>query len=249
MTDQLTPVPANLEVAGAKDFTIPSYDIAPADQAIANSILARDPLSDLAGSTKASAAEVPYSALSPDLRSEVDKALQGFPASRRGEAEQEAIVRVLSARIVQNRVLTGLGEGATEYDREMVDIAREYRQHSQEWNRVTARMTEVARHDTGPDGKPIPVYVMGPAGQRAAAAQLAEIDYRLSLLVQSDGSHGPEASRRLAKALQGSVEAEKAFAAQVAEMREAEVMAEKMLRDERIEARAKGIAKHRRVAL
>lgn len=246
----LDPIASEQETNGATNYVPTSYDIDPTDQQIADSILAIDPLNEITGSGSMSesiaVAAVPYSALSPEMRAEVDKALEGVPPARRADAEQAAVLNVLKARTAHHRTLTGLGDGATEYHREMANIAAEHRQLAQEWNRVAKSMAEVLRHDTGPDGKPVPVYAMGPASQRNAANRLEEINYRLNLLMDADGRHGPEAQRRLAKALHQSVETQKAQAAQLAERREAEELADKINRDRRVAQMAEGIAKHRR---
>lgn len=250
MSDNLTSADGAEAVSANASFTIPTYDLSPDDQHIADAITGLDPFAAIksgarAGDGFAVTALPPLSALSPSLRAEVEQRLQGTPAARHAEAEADAIAAVLAANSRSVRPLLGNGEGSTAYHNELVDLAREYRDGVQEWNRISADMATVARYDTSPDG-PIPIYAMGQAATRAAVSRLAELDHRLGLLMDADGNHGPEATRRLAKALAESVEAKKARTAEIEEMREAEALADKMVRDERIAAKAAGLAKRKR---
>ena len=78
------------------------------------------------------------------------------------------------------------------------------------FDRIAAAMTEVARYDVDELGKPRPVYAMSETAQLHSRHRLAELSYRIGLLVTPEGGHGIEAQRRLDRALVASVEARKA---------------------------------------
>lgn len=232
----------------ATNYSPPSYEISAADAPHAQAVLGLDPFRDIASSCEIGEG-VRFSALpsldglSPAMRAEVVEAI------RRGESEPEAIAKTLETNGRNVRALIGNGANSTPYHDELIDIAREVRSASQEFDRITAQMTEIVRHDTGPTGEAIPVYAMSGAAQRHAAARLAELNYKIGLLVTPEGGHGVEAQRRLDRALFDAVEARKAHTAQIEEHEEAQARAKQILREERINAKAEMFAKHKRVTL
>lgn len=247
----------NLTATGGSDFTVPSYDIAEDDLPIADEILAMNPL-DIPGSGNISdgvklPAAVPMTALPPEMREQVEKALEGIHHSKRAEYEEAAVAKVLKSNALLIRGRTGLHSDAPGYWKAKAAAANEVRQLGEEYDRLVGRMTTVARYEstTGPDGKsePKPVYVMGAAEQAAAITRLNELSYRIGLLVKEDGSEGPEMQRRLARALFDDVEATKARRKEIALMQEAEAKSEKILWDERVDKRAEMLAKHKRSSL
>lgn len=241
--------------AASANFTVPDYSITdPADQAIADGIAGLDPYADISSSARGrggfDVAALPgLSALSPDLRAEVERDLGAMSPARRAEAEPAAIAQVLAKHGRGIRVLLGNGAGTNRWHDENLTIAREHHDLTAEWSKITAQMTEVERYDVGADGNPVAVNRMSASAQVRAAAQLRDIDYRLGLLVKSDGSHGIEARMRLDKAMLEAVEASKSLAAQAEEHREAEKRADQLLREERINHKAELLAKHRRTSL
>lgn len=251
MTDT-TDTPA---VDGGAAFTVPDYRVAPEDEHHATAILSLDPFKDIAsagsvsGGVRLSSALPSLEALSPQMRSEVAHELQSLPAARRADGEAQAIAKVLENHGRKVRALIGNGQGSTPYHDTSIEIAGEVRAATREFDRIAASMTEVARYEVDELGKPRPVYAMSDGAQFHARNRLAELSYRIGLLVTPEGNHGVEAQRRLDKALVEAVEARKAVTAQAEELREAEALAEKLNRDERIAALAKGIAKHKRTTL
>lgn len=241
-------------LAGGSDIKVRSYAIAPEDAEIADRIRNIDPVDDLPGpgSVKGSRPlpDISINGLSPAMREEVKARLVGVPTADYAEAEKSAIQELLTERRVESRILSGVGGAATDYHREWVAISQDYRALAREYNLITQEMTRVSHYDTvvNEQGKAEakPVYAMSEARQIGSAKYLADLSYRMGLLVKEDGTHGVEAERRLQRALYDSVEQEKSNRARIEEHAEAKRRADDILREERINKRAEMFAKHKR---
>lgn len=252
MADQSTDAPG---MTGSASFDVPMYTIDdPADQAIAAEIEGLDPFADIASAARGrggfDVATLPgLSALSPALRAEVENELRAVPPSRRAESEPAAIATVLAAHGRDVRVLLGNGEGTNPYHAEQLAIARQHRDLTDRIGKLTAQAGEIVDFTMDASGNPQPVYAMSEAARGRVALEIRELTHHLGLLVNPDGSLGIESQRRLDRAMLEAVEARKAAVAQLEEHREAEKRADQILREERINAKAELLAKHRRTSL
>ena len=228
--DKTYDIPASaLEADGASDYNPKRYEVAPEDLHIAAEIAATDPMS-LPSSARVKGAikfpsVVPITALSPQMRASVETDLRGVPAERREAAERVAVQKVLRENGVLNRSRSGFDESVGPYWQEMAAVTSEYNSLLAEYDRLNEQMSEVAGWETeeGPDGKPVPkaVPVMSELALRSAASRQAELLYRMGLLANKDGSHGPEAKRRLAQAMVEEVAMRKERAMEAAALAEA----------------------------
>ena len=249
--------PVDMPVDGSTNWTPPSYDIPEEDRAIADEILAMDALAlpgpgTIKGEIKIGPLKA--TALPPSLRSSVERQLADMRPDMRAEAEPRLVREAIEGERPRLRMQSGLGPDALPHHREQAEIAREFADAAAEFNRNTELLAAVDHYDVGIDpetGHPKPQEVLRVTGNRRKAliAQQEQLSYRMSLLSADDGEHGPEARRRLAKALRESVEIKKARDARFAEEADAKRMAADILREERVKARAEAIAKHQRTTL
>ena len=203
-----------MEADTRSTYTPPSYDIAAEDKALADSIIAMDPVADVPSGisfpSELKLSGLKATALPPELRAKVQGELQGIPFDQRAGKESELVAKAINGGRRATRRMIGNGPDALPYHSEMVTIANEYADAQREADRVFAELGEVSHHDTvfnEATGKQeaVPVFSVQGDRRRAMEARLQELTYKSSLLVAADGNHGIEAQRRLAKSLQESV--------------------------------------------
>lgn len=241
---------SGLEAETRSTYTPPSYDIAPEDRELAESILAMNinqtptPVSfpsELKLSMKATA-------LPPELRQKVEAELGGIPFDQRAGKEAELVANAIRSVRAKTRLLIGNGPDALPYHNEQLTIAREYDEAQREADRIFEELAEVSHHDTvfnEATGKQeaVPVFAVQGGRRRAMEARIQELSYKSSLLADADGNDGPEAKRRLAKALQESVGVLKKQRQDAYEMAEAKRRAVANEQERRINERADQFAR------
>lgn len=246
MTDNTAAAPASHDVDGASNYTPPSYAIAPEDAAIAHAIVSQDPLAlpsahEITGNPKITPA-ITLNALPPHLR----EAAQGKIGVRVSEAE--AVQAVLRENALDIRSKGGFAASVDPFWHELATISREHNEALAEFDRLSAEVAGSVEYEKDGDGQPKAVIRLSEGRQRAIRVRQSELLHRLNLLADKDGKHGPEAELRLKKALHESVEKRKAAAAEIAIHTEAVALADKMLHDERVQAKAAALAKHKRLS-
>lgn len=233
-----TPDP-DLKVESAGPLKIPTYDIDPADQHIADQILAMDPLRDLPsphrGLEFAKPPEMVLTALPPDMRETVEKKLAIVPASKRAESEREFVRAALEERSREVRAISGVGDGALPLHAKMSEQAIEVRHLARRFNDISAQLDEVDRVEMrpGPNGERVPVTVF--AAEGATRDRLMREQDEINRHIKS--IYGFEGARQLQKALKESIELVKARNAALAEDDEVRRGAEEKVRRDRIEKR------------
>lgn len=248
------------------DFTMPSYDIAPEDQARAQELLSAfnaDPLATpspvkLTGGGAFKAPErFTVSILPPDKQGPIAAQLAQVPANVRAEREHELVVAALKQNSTALRIKAGPGEGATPLEREQFAVARDINELEAQEFEIQRQLAEVEKY--------VPVYneitgepVIDPrTGQqqvkaveiiqgdrrKALEARVKELAYRADLL------RGVEGDRRIQKALAQTIELEKQQKQQLADNAEIERRAEEIAREKRITQQAEARAKFKANAL
>lgn len=241
-------------VVSTGSASAPEPAFTPEELVHVDQVLAMDPLRDVPGPVtggegmRFSAPTV--DALPPDLRQEVYRQLDNLKPEFRQEREAQIIDSVVRHRIIQNRVLTGLGEGALPFHREEVAIAREVRDTKRLRDNLQAQLDEVIDHETVFDEatgttKAQPVMLVQGERRRAYEAQIADYDRRVRLL-HDGNSLGIEGQKRMRDAMRETVALRMHVAQEAADLAEVKALADEMLRKERIEARAKALANMRR---
>lgn len=229
----------------------PSYEIADEDKHHVDAILAIDAINDVAGPHEIpkgwnNLGSLKASALPKELQRKVEAKLANFPAERRGAMEAEFTAEAIRGMRGSLRVKTGLGEGATLYHREMLDITREYHDAETQFLRLQDELAEVARYDTQFDpitgqSTPVPVMRVSENRRRGILAEMESLNSRMALL-HKDGKPGVEAEKRLKQAMYDSVMQRKELARQVEERAEARRRAAEINREARINEQAKRFA-------
>lgn len=232
-----------------------SYEITPELRPHADAILAMDPVKDVPPPY-----EIPEgwganltlraTALPAEMQREVNAkldALGEMAPEQRQAMEAQLTAESIRAKTRETRILTGVGKDATPFHRELVAIARDYRDLTAEYDRIQDELAEVERYETQTDpatGEPTPVPVYRLSGARAQAAleRQDDIARRLRLLVNDDG-HGIEAQRRLGVALHESAVARKEHHRQLDEAAEVKRRAAEMAREKRINEQAAALAR------
>lgn len=226
-------------------FDVPSYELtSDEDRAIAAEILARDPVYDVPGpTTLKGAVKVPdrftLAMISDaDVREDIERQVAQQPASNRAAAEQDLLRKALEAQRLDLCVKAGLGDGASPFHREQVTLAAEVRKIDQESDRLIAELVASKDAELRPDPetgemKPVAVPLLSMAGIERNTRRLNELLYERSLKVAG----GVEYDRRVAKALQESVEVEKARREQLEDEAEIAHRLRKEERENRINAR------------
>jgi hypothetical protein len=265
--DNTSPANARLAVdTTGSDFTMPSYDIAPEDQARAQELLSAfnaDPLATpspvkLTGGGAFRAPErFTLSILPPDKQGPIAAQLAQVPASVRAEREHALVVAALKQNSTTLRIKAGPGEGATPLEREQFAVVRDINELEAEEIDIQRQLAEVEKW--------VPVYneitgepVIDPrTGQqqvkgveiiqgdrrKALEARLKELAYRADLL------RGVEGDQRIQKALAQTIKLEKQQKQQLADNAEIERRAEEIAREKRITQQAEARAKFKANAL
>lgn len=165
------------------------------------------------------------------------KAVQERAGAGADEAKlQLTLISFLQEKRGEARILAGAGPDATEVEQEALSQLQQLRTLSREFDRVTGELAEVARYDSGWDaeGNPIAVPILRYDGQARDNRQ-----HRLAEIVQAiDRIEGAEGAKALEEAAKREAMHRRSIAAQKQEAVDIERLAETMVRDERINARA-----------
>lgn len=245
------------------DFTISDYTIAPEDMARAEELLNFDPLAvpspvKLTGGGAFKAPErFTVSILPPEKQAPIAAELARLPAAVRAEREHELVTEALKQNSINLRIKAGAGEGASELDRAQLDVAREILDlEAQEFN-IQLQLAEVdgwvpvLNEITGEPvidpktGQPQVRAIEAIQGDRRKAmeAEAKTLAYRAELL------RGIEGDRRIQKALQSTIAAEKRTQQQLADRAEIERLSVEIEREQRIRAQAEILAKRKATEL
>jgi len=162
------------------------------------------------------------------------------PAPLRQSREAQFIMEELVANSVNVRVMGGLGEDATPAQREVFEIANEHRQLLRDHETIAADL----RHDTRENPEtgevePVPVHRIQGERRRAYENRMAELERQMRVLNEIDKP------KRLADACDRTRAQMQQQRDMLAERREAEAVAEKALRDQRVQRMADGIVRMR----
>lgn len=265
MEDNTTRTRLSVDPTGS-DFTVPSHDIAPEDQARAQSLLSAfnaDPLAtpSPAKLTGGGAFKAPerfsLSILPPDRQGPIAAQLVQVPAHQRADREHELVVEALRQNSLELRIKAGPGEGATPLEREQFAVARDINDLEAEEIEIQRQLAEVEKWVPVYDdvtGEPVidprtgqqqvkAVEIIQGDRRKALEARAKELAYRAGLL------RGIEGDRRIQKALAQTLELEKQQRQQLAEREEIERRAEEIAREKRINQQAEARAKFRGVSL
>jgi hypothetical protein len=247
------PAPLTPDFTGSSETfeKVPSYDIAPEDQELANSIANFDHNNVPSPIEAEGDFRVPERftarALPDGLRQEVERQLVGLPAGEaRDSKEHELTMQALRKNSLGVRVRLGLGAGANKFQRETFAIQRDVEQLEAEATGILNSLAEVVSYEvTGTDPvtgeqKTKPTYRINGDRRRGMELRHAELTRHLAAL------DGIEGDRRLKRALFEAVADEKQARAQVSRMTQAREMAAEMLEREEVEKLAKGFAANRR---
>lgn len=228
-------------------FVPADYTVDPADQHIVDQIKSLDMLTEVPGSsTVVGAVKIPepkLSTLPPAMRETIEAQLAMVPASQRDSTEKELITKALRQNASNARALGGVSSGALPYYTEMATVAREVRTAEAEFDKITEQLATVLRYDNSWDDKkqesvPVPVYAFEGSSRAALINRQAELNYRIKLLANDDGTLGIEGRRRVEKAMVESVAMLKAREEQLADMKAVDARAQELAREARIERQA-----------
>lgn len=254
MTDvQTPPTPLVADTTGSSETfeKMPSYDIAPEDKELADSITKFDPYgtpSPIEGKGEFRIPERFTAKVLPDaMRKEVEQQIARLaPGSDRDQREHDLTMAALRQNSLGVRVRLGLGSGADQYQREAFAIQRDMEKIEADAAAVLNSLNEVVRIEvTGVDpvtGEQLTKTIYRAEGDTRRALELrhAELMRHLAAL------DGVEGDRRLKKALFGAVEDAKAMQRKVDVHAKARALAGEMLDKEEIEHLAKSFAANRR---
>jgi len=186
--------------------------------------------------------------LPPEMRARVEARLVDASPASRQQLEARYIEEELLNNAVNVRVMGGLGPDATPVQREVFEIANEHRLMLDEHARLTRELEEVVRYDTREnpetgEPEPVPVYRVQGDRQTAYEGRVRELERLMRVLNEIDKP------KRLAAACDKTRAQMQQVRDQLAERAEAKVVAEKMLREQRVQHIADGIVKSRRDSL
>ena len=138
----------------------------------------------------------------------------------------------------------GAGDGATQTQRTMLEQANRVRQLSGDIARIDEALADVVSHRTeiGEDGKAVavPMYRIQGDNRSGFEAEKRRLQHEMVLIA------GIEGERQITEANRADALAVREAKARIAEFREAEALAEKIARDERVQRLAQMKAKFRK---
>lgn len=248
------PTPLTVDTTGS-EFEPESFDIAPEDHELAESFMRFDPVDDIPSPIEAEGEfRIParFSAnMLPDApRKWVMDQLGAVPAGEaRDQREHDLTLKALRENSKDVRVRLGAGPGATEYQRELLNLDREQRELENEVNRIQNSLTEAVRLDvigTDPNtGEQLTKTVYRHEGdtRRQLEFRLAEVVRQLVAL------EGAEGQRRERKALFNTVKTHKDQQARLSMMKEAMAKAVEINRQLEVDHMAQAFTKNRRNTL
>lgn len=210
VSDNSTPTPS-LESEGATNYTPKSYDIAPEDAKLADSLVNQHPVYDLSGNASVVGSiklpsEFTREMFPTDVRAQVDARLSEVPVKDRTPQTEQAIMRQEAERYAHAvRVWAGPGEDANGYQQELHSVQYDIWEAQTRLVEREAALSEIIRHDRKEDPATgelydEPVYRIRGDMRTATEHEVAEYRHRIALL------EGSEGRRRLAKAKYEAVE-------------------------------------------
>ena len=159
--------------------------------------------------------------------------------------ENEAVRQVLYDNAYELNVLSGAGEGASPYQREALNLAREVLEIDKALHDIDVQFLKAVGWDNVVNERagvstPKQVDNMSPELRKRLANQRDELLYRKGLLT------GWEGERRIRKSLRATLDAETAQRRAAEDEAEAERRAAEKVRNERIDERAEALATFKR---
>lgn len=258
MTDTPASSTASLAASASGNFTFDSYDIDPADQAIADEIANSFDPANTPGPVEAIGSlpkitRIPASALPPEHRDPIVAAMANAPEDRREAIEDRMVAEALNKVRIGIRMDAGLGKDANAYERERFAIARDFERLDKE---ELALMNELAAVDHGRpefDDRGNPVIDPATGQQRVQWIEKVQGELRRGKVARlqeiinaKKALETVEGPRRKAKALKEAVEERKRLLARTEIQAAAEKRAEEILREEEVEELARAFAKRKR---
>lgn len=262
MSDTSTPANGGEPMRAVVDNygTLPRVsDDIPADlKAYADQVLKMDHVRGVPGNVQMTGGVRPpitlkVSALSPEMQSEVFRKLEAMPnmdPKDRAKQESKFVQEAVEARLGSIRAGTGLGADALPFHKQLAEIAGRVGDLQRERKTYSDAVEDIASLRKAVDpvtGEMVaePVYRLSEDRRASYRNTIADIDRRIRLLVQPDGSPGIEGMKMLRKA-----HIESALLLQQrdrvrAEEAEAQQLADQKRREKRIEKRANDINKLR----
>lgn len=150
---------------------------------------------------------------------------------------QSALMGFLQNKRIEARIIAGAGPDATEPEREALEQLGQMRELACEHEKLAAELGEVLRYDTvvGPDGKTeaVPVYRLQGEAVTMRTHRMAEIAQAVTDL------EGERGKRAMDEAVRREAANRREQRTRLEEAAEVERRAEAMVREERVEARAK----------
>ncbi len=154
-----------------------------------------------------------------------------------GEQLQSALMGFLQNKRIEARIIAGAGPDATEPEREALEQLGQIRELAREHGKLQAELADVARYENGfdADGNPIAIPVLRFQGEAVTIRthRMAEIAQAVTDL---EGDRGKKA---MEEAVRREAANRREQRTRLEEAAEVERRAEAMVREERVEARAK----------
>ena len=226
-----------------------------ADHSYADRILAMDTIRDVPSPVKGPAGKrypkMTVETLAPEMRGEIYQKLQGVPEDQRAEAEHRLVAEHIEGQLPSIRLKTGVGEGALPYHKELMTIAQEYDALAKEHQRYADMLDDVSRFETLYDpetGEPIVGEVMKVRGSRRTHYErhMADLQRRMRLLANADGTPGLEGQKRAQGALKESIAILRQREQEAEDLARVNARAEEINREASIEKRAQARARMKR---
>lgn len=238
------------ESAPYSNHTPASYDIAPEDAALAESLVNLDPIRDLSGPFEAVGnvklpTQITRENLPPQVLAHVDARLSEVPVKDRTPQIENAIMRQEAENFAYfMRVLAGPGPDANAYQQEFYLVEHELYEAKRQLSERLSALSEIVRHDRKVDQSTgevwdEPVYRVQGDARSAAEHEVAELKRRMRLL----DPDGPERAQRLQRAKWEAVQDAKRLQEEFDIDREAQALADRQSREARIAERAEGYRK------
>lgn len=257
-----TPEPSNgftIPDTAGSDFDLPSYDLTPEEADAVAGIDDFDPVDDLPSPVEWIGGDIKVpdrltvSILEPRFADPIKAQLAAMSPAEREKMEPGLVIAAMRQAAYENRIKGGISPSADPYQREVLTIAKEVYALDQEAFRIQTALADVAlwRPVFDEEGN----KVLDPAtGQQKVEAveavqgdrrrqmenRLREIEHAIAL------KNGIERERRLAKAKKETAQLRLARERQLSEEAEVQALAEQMVREERIKAKAEARAKRLR---
>lgn len=238
------------DTAGS-DFELPSYDLTEEEAEAVEGIEVFDPVDDLPSPVEWIGGDIKLperltvAMLPTHLAEPVKAQLAGMTPDEREKNETGLVIAAMRRNSYELRVRGGIPASAEPYQRELLAISKEVYELEKRAAAIQYDLADfigtrvVEDPDTGERRQEIINKVEGER-RKALEDELREIEYRIAIL------NGIEGERRLAKAKKETAQLRLNRQRQLAEETEVQALAEQMVRDERIKAKAEARAKRLR---